>query len=149
MICLNFKIQAIVRDKLFSVHTDKAILIQFCRTMDNFRNLIVWKKSVSLAANVYRKTGNFPNNELYGLTLQIRRSTISISSNIAEGAGRQSKKAFANFLGISYGSACELETQLIIAKDLEYLSEEDFNNLYDELNEIQKMLYVLEKKQRT
>ena len=116
--------------------------------MDNFRNLIVWKRSVKLAANVYKKTANFPKAELYGLTLQIRRSTISISSNIAEGAGRQSKKAFANFLGISYGSACELETQLIIAKDLNYLAEDEFTTLFHDLNEIQKMLYALEKKQR-
>ena len=73
---------------------------------------------------------------------------VSISSNIAEGAGRRSKKEFANFLGFSYGSACELETQLLIAKNLEYLKENDFNTLFNELNEIQKMLYVLEKKQR-
>jgi four helix bundle protein len=116
--------------------------------MDNFRNLIVWKRAVELATCVYRKTVNFPKYELYGLTSQIRRSAVSISSNIAEGAGRRSKKEFANFLGISYGSACELETQLLIANNLEYLKEEDFDFLFNELNEIQKMLYVLEKKQR-
>lgn len=117
--------------------------------MDNFRNLIVWKRGVELATEVYKKTVNFPKFELYGLTSQIRRSAVSISSNIAEGAGRRSKKEFANFLGISYGSACELETQLLIARNLEYLSEQDFEKLFDEVNEIQKMLYVLESKQRT
>lgn len=116
--------------------------------MDNFRSLIVWKRSVELATEIYKMTTDFPNNELYGLTSQIRRSAVSISSNIAEGAGRRSKKEFANFLGISYGSACELETQLLIAKNLEYLKEDDFETLFKELNEIQKMLYVLEKKQR-
>lgn len=116
--------------------------------MDNFRNLIVWKRSVELATNVYRISVTFPKFELYGLTSQIRRSAVSISSNIAEGAGRRSKKYFANFLGISYGSACELETQLIIARNLEYLTKNEFDILFNDSNEIQKMLYVLEKKQR-
>ena len=117
--------------------------------MDNFRNLIVWKRAVELATQVYKKTLNFPKFELYGLTSQIRRSAVSISSNIAEGAGRRSRKEFANFLGISYGSASELETQLMIANKLEYLSNEDFEFLLNEIDEIQKMLYTLEKKQRT
>lgn len=116
--------------------------------MDNFRNLIVWKRAVELATNVYSKTVNFPKFELYGLTSQIRRSAVSISSNIAEGAGRRSKKEFAYFLGISYGSACEMETQLLIARNLKYLKQNDLDFLLNELNEIQKMLYVLEKKQR-
>lgn len=116
--------------------------------MDNFRNLIVWKRAVELATDVYQKTINFPKYELYGITSQIRRAAVSISSNIAEGAGRRSNKEFANFLGISYGSACELETQLLIAKNLKYLKGDDFDTLFNDLNEIQKMLYVLEKKQR-
>ena len=116
--------------------------------MDNFRNLIVWKRAVELATDVYQKTINFPKYELYGITSQIRRAAVSISSNIAEGAGRRSNKEFANFLGISYGSACELETQLLIAKNLKYLKRDDFDTLFNDLNEIQKMLYVLEKKQR-
>jgi four helix bundle protein len=117
--------------------------------MDNFRNLIVWKRSVALATNIYKMTMNFPKVESYGLTAQIRRSSVSISSNIAEGAGRKSKRSFAHFLGISYGSACELETQLLIARNLEYLNEKEFRLLYTELDEIQKMLYTLEKKQNT
>ena len=113
--------------------------------MDNFRNLIVWKRAVDFATDVYRKTENFPRTESYGLTSQIRRSAVSISSNIAEGAGRRSKKVFAYFLGISYGSACELETQLLIAKQLKYIEDQDFELLFNELNEIQKMIYTLEK----
>jgi four helix bundle protein len=130
------------------VHIDKSIFNPIYISMDNFRNLIVWKRSVELATNIYGKTANFPKSELYGLTSQIRRSSVSISSNIAEGAGRRSEKSFANFLGISYGSACELETQLLIAKNLQYLKEDDFNTLLDKLNQIQKMLYVLEKQKR-
>lgn len=117
--------------------------------MDNFRNLILWKRAVEFATDVYKKTINFQKFELYGLMSQLRRAAVSICSNIAEGAGRRSKKEFANFLGFSYGSACELETQLIIAKNPDYLKEADFDLPFNELNEIQNMLYALEKKQRT
>jgi len=96
--------------------------------MDNFRNLIVWKRSVELATDVNRKTINFPSFEQSGLTSQIRRSVISICSNIVEGAGRRTKKNYAYFLGISYGSACELETQLIVARNLEYLKKRKFRS---------------------
>ncbi len=114
--------------------------------MDNFRKLIVWNRAVNLATVVYSKTVKFPKVEHFGLRLQIRRSVVSISSNIAEGAGRRSNKEFANFLGISYGSSCELETQLTIAKNLNYLKADDFELLFNELNEIQKMTYALIKK---
>ena len=114
--------------------------------MDNFRNLIVSKRSVGIATEIYIMTSDFPNSELYGLTSQIRRSTVSISSNIAEGAGRKSKKEFAKFLGIAYGSACELETQLLISMNLKFLKTNEFEVLFEDINEIQKMLYVLEKK---
>lgn len=117
--------------------------------MDNFRNLIVWKKAVNLATQIYKKTAGFPKYELYGLTSQIRRSAVSISSNIAEGAGRRSKKEFSHFLSISYGSACELETQILIARNLGFLKKDEFNSLQIELDEIQKMLYSLEKRQRS
>lgn len=117
--------------------------------MDNFRNLIVWKKAVDLATKIYLETKDFPIYELYGLTSQIRKSVVSISSNIAEGAGRRSKKEFSHFLNISYGSACELETQLLIARNLGFLQENNFNDLFNDLDEIQKMIYVLEKKLTT
>lgn len=117
--------------------------------MDNFRNLIVWKRAVDLATLIYKETLDFPKSELYGLTSQIRRAAVSISSNIAEGAGRRSKREFANFLSISYGSACELGTQLLIAKNLGYVKKDDFKILFSEIDEIQKMLYSLGKKQKS
>lgn len=116
--------------------------------MNNFRELTVWKRGVKLASRIYKLTSDFPKSEMYGLTSQIRRSAVSISSNIAEGAGRGSDKDFAKFLRISFGSACELETQLIIANDLEYLNSNDFRTTLKELDEIQKMIYTLEKNKR-
>ena len=80
--------------------------------MNNFRKLKIWKRSISLATDVYDITNQFPKSELYGITSQVRRSVVSISSNIAEGAGRQSQKEFIQFLNIAKGSCYELETQL-------------------------------------
>jgi len=111
--------------------------------MNNFRDLDVWDKAVELATNIYDKTENFPKTEQYGLTSQIRRSAVSISSNIAEGAGRESKKEFKHFLNISTGSCYELETQLKISKNLEFLDEEKYNEIRKRLIEIQKMIYAL------
>jgi len=116
--------------------------------MNNFRELTVWKRGVKLASRIYLLTSEFPKSEIYGLTAQTRRSAVSISSNIAEGAGRGSEKEFAKFLRISFGSACELEIQLIIANDLDYLNSNDFRSTLKELDEIQKMIYTLEKKKR-
>lgn len=114
--------------------------------LHNYKELTVWQKAVEIATSVYKVTQNFPKHELYGLTSQIRRSTISISSNIAEGAGRKSDKDFSRFLNISYGSSFELETQLIISKELKYLNDSNFDQLNNDLTEIQKMLYSLIKK---
>ncbi len=111
--------------------------------MHNYKELRVWNKSVNLATSVYKKTRSFPKNEIYGITSQIRRSVISISSNIAEGAGRSGKKEFKHFLNISYGSAFELETQIIISKKLGYLQDDEFDLLNELIVEIQKMLYNL------
>ena len=116
--------------------------------MENFKRLAVWKRSLKLATNIYRLTSDFPKQENYGLTSQIRRSAVSISSNIAEGAGRNSDQDFARFLSISYGSACELETQILISKDLGYLHDEMLIGILKELDEIQKMIFVLESKKR-
>lgn len=109
--------------------------------MHNYKELTVWQRSVEIATSVYKVTQNYPKHELYGLTSQIRRCTISISSNIAEGAGRSSDKDFSRFLNISYGSSFELETQLIISKELNYLDDSSFKELNSDLSEIQKMLY--------
>jgi four helix bundle protein len=94
---------------------------------------------------LYEITNEFPASEIYGLTNQIRRAAISIPSNIAEGQGRNSAKEFNQFLAISLGSTAELETQLIIAKEIDYLNEEQLNPLIERLDIIRKMLKSLAK----
>ena len=111
--------------------------------MHHFKELNVWQKSIKLATDIYDLTTQYPKQETYGITSQIRRCAISISSNIAEGAGRFSKKEFRHFLNIAYGSSLELETQLIISKNLKYLDDGNFELLNYKITEIQKMLYKL------
>ena len=113
--------------------------------MNNYKELKVWQKSVDLAVKINDATKNFPREEVYGLTSQIRRCAVSIASNIAEGAGRNSKKDFNNFLGISIGSSCELETQLIIAQRINLIDKTDLESIQQEINEIQKMNWSLKK----
>ena len=113
--------------------------------MNNYKELKVWQKSVDLAVKIYEATKDFPREEIYGLTSQIRRSAVSIPSNIAEGAGRNTKKDFNNFLGISNGSSCELDTQLIIANRVSFLDSTIFEMLQQDLTEIQKMNWALQK----
>jgi len=113
--------------------------------MYKYRELIVWQKSIDLVVDIYRTSGKFPPSEMYGLTSQIRRSSISISSNIAEGAGRMKNGDFSRFLNIARGSMNELETQLIIAERLQYISKDDINDLLDKIDEIQRMLTGLQK----
>ena len=103
-------------------------------------DLDVWKKSIQFVKKIYGITSKFPDTEKYGLTNQMRRCAVSIPSNIAEGAGRNSKKEFKQLLYISLGSISELETQLIISTELNYQKD---NSLLDELNEIRKMLFGL------
>lgn len=109
--------------------------------MHQFKELKVWQKSVELATDVYNSTKNFPSEKKFGLTSQIRRSVVSISSNIAEEAGRKSKKEFKLFLNYAYGSCSELETQLKISKNLGFIDAETLVQLSDSVNEIQKMIY--------
>lgn len=111
--------------------------------MHNFKELRVWQMSVELATDTYRLTNSYPKNEIYGLTSQIRRCSVSISSNIAEGAGRSGKNEFRQYLHIAYGSCFELETQLIISRNLEYVENEKFEFISMRIIEIQKMLYKL------
>jgi four helix bundle protein len=92
--------------------------------MRDFRNLQVWNKAHSLTLDVYKATGFFPKEELYSLTSQIRRSSASIPTNIAEGCGRSGDAELARFMSISMGSASELEYQLLLAHDLNYLNED-------------------------
>jgi len=108
------------------------------KEIKNHKDLEVWKKSMYLVSNIYKITESFPNKELYGLTNQIRRAAVSIPSNIAEGAARNSKKEFIQFLYISLGSLSELETQIIIASRLEYLN--NLDTLSEDLKFVQKLI---------
>ena len=114
--------------------------------MKNFKQLHVWQKSHLLTLSVYKISKFFPKEELYGLTSQIRRSAISLPSNIAEGCGRLSDKELAQFLVIASGSASELAYQLLLSKDLEYVSELTHDQLQSDLTEIHKMLNSFIKK---
>jgi len=97
--------------------------------INNFTDLEAWKESQKLVLLVYKTTKNFPSDERFGLTNQVRRASVSIVSNIAEGFGRNSGKDKAQFYAIAKGSLLETESQLLVAKDLGYLSEENFNDL--------------------
>jgi four helix bundle protein len=113
--------------------------------MHKYKELEVWKKSVDLTERVYALTDNFPDKEKFGLISQIRRCSVSIPSNIAEGAGRDGKKEFAHFLSISIGSLFELETQLIISEKIKYIKIEELNILTEEISTIHRMLFGLKK----
>lgn len=113
--------------------------------MYNFKELVIWKEGMAVAKEVFKITRNFPPEERYGLTSQILRSAVSISSNIAEGSGRGSNKEFCQFLNISLGSCFELETQILIAKDFNYISKEISDNMTDRLVQLQKMINGLKK----
>jgi len=109
--------------------------------MNNLKELKIWNKAIDLTVDVYKATSNFPSDERFGLISQSRRSAVSIPSNIAEGAGRNSKKEFANFLGIANGSSYELQTQLVISNRLELLNYDLLNDLLKQIDELQKMNY--------
>jgi four helix bundle protein len=100
---------------------------------------------MDLAVKIYQATKFFPVEEIYGLTSQIKRSAVSITSNIAQGSGRNRKKDFNYFLGISNGSSCELETQLLIANRVEFLDDDILHELTSDILEIQKMNWALKK----
>jgi len=116
--------------------------------MNDFKKLMVWQKSILLVKDIYSETKRFLKEELFGITNQIKRAAVSIPSNIAEGAGRGTKE-FNHFLNISKGSTFELETQIIIAKELNFLQTETFETLNSQIIEIQKMLTGLQKSLRT
>ena len=108
--------------------------------MRDFKKIAFWERSVDFALTVYRKTQSFPKEEMYGLTSQMRRAATSIPINIAEGCGRESKKDFMHFLQIAEGSASEVECILILAKRLNYLSEDESDALSEEIGQIKKMI---------
>jgi len=109
-------------------------------TNKTHRDLDVWKVSMDLVIDLYRVTETFPKIEKYCLVTQIRRAGVSVCSNIAEGAGRGTDRDFCHFLDIARGSLFELDTLLILANDLEYVSEEELNPVFDSISEIVKMM---------
>lgn len=109
--------------------------------LNSHKELIVWQKSITLVKDIYRLTSNFPKNELYGLSSQMQRAAVSIPSNIAEGYSRKNTKEYLQFLRIAYGSATELETQIIIAEDL--YKDIDYKATAFLLEEILKMLNTI------
>ena len=108
--------------------------------MRDFHKLIIWQRSHQLTLDVYKASKTFPKDELFGLTSQIRRAVSSIPTNIAEGCGRETNKDFAHFLQISIGSASETEYQLLLAHDLEYINNADFERLTNERVSVRKMI---------
>jgi len=108
--------------------------------MNTFREIKVWQKAMNFVTKLYKNTRSFPQEELFGLTSQMRRCAVSIPSNIAEGFGRKSNNEFKRFLQISMGSLFELQTQLEISKNLNFLDETIFNELYQDSREIEVML---------
>lgn len=110
--------------------------------MHNFEKLIFWQKSIELAKEVYLVCADLPQDEKFGLVSQIKRSVISIPSNIAEGAGRNNDREFYHFLGIANASSFELQTQLMLTRELNLLRAEQVDDLISNLNEIQRMIYT-------
>ena len=114
--------------------------------MHKVEDLIIWKKAIELTKQVYLVCLELPQEEKFGLNSQIKRASISIPSNIAEGAGRNSNKEFVHFLSIANGSSYELMTQLILGVELKLLNKEKIEHIILLLNEIQKMNYVFQQK---
>ena len=108
--------------------------------MHNFQKLVIWQEAMDIVQVVYNATKAFPQAETYGLTSQMQRAAVSIPSNIAEGAGRNSDKEFANFLGIALGSSFELHTQVILAERLGYMSVQTRDNLLQQLGSLQPQI---------
>jgi four helix bundle protein len=113
------------------------------KSIKSYHDLEVWKRSRVFVKLVYQLTKRFPKEEVFALTSQMRRSAISIPSNIAEGYSRHGLKDYINFISIAVGSSAELETQLLLSQDLDYCDQENITRLLQELNQIQKMLHRL------
>ena len=108
-----------------------------------FKKLLVWQKSYELTLHTYRLTKSFPKDELYGLTSQLRRAVTSITANISEGYERNHRKEYVQFLHISRGSLGEVETYLLLARDLEYLADKNFEELETRRSEVARLLQGL------
>jgi four helix bundle protein len=114
--------------------------------LQSYRELEVWKKAITFVTVIYAITNTFPKSELYSLTNQIRRASVSIPSNIAEGWGRYLTKQYIFFLRVSRGSLLELETQLIIARNLKYIEQSTLDDLLSQTEELNKMLNAMIRK---
>jgi four helix bundle protein len=111
--------------------------------MRNYRDLQVWGKAHNLTVELYRISRDFPREEIYGLTSQLRRAAVSVGSNLAEGCGRRTSAELARFVKIALGSASELDYQLLLARDLGFMKEDDFTNSFVALTEVRKMTSFL------
>jgi len=116
------------------------VLMQQKKTGGSYEDLVVWQKGIVLTKEVYAITKMFPEDERYGLVSQMRRSAVSIPSNIAEGQRRATRKDFSQFLRIAYGSTGELRTQFIIAKELGYINMAQSVQVFTHIDEIERML---------
>jgi four helix bundle protein len=112
--------------------------------MHNIKDLKIWNKAIDLTIKVYDISSKFPNDERFGLISQIRRCAVSVPSNISEGAGRNTKGEFKQFLGVANGSCYELQTQIVIAQKLGFISDEDCSDILNCIDELQKMNYKLQ-----
>ena len=108
--------------------------------MRDFRELKVWRKAHALTLQICKITKDFPSDERYGLTAQLRRSSASVPTNIAEGCGRNGERELARFMSIAAGSASEVEYQVLLARDLDYMQDETYRELNQQVNEIKRML---------
>lgn len=116
------------------------------REIKDYRDLLIWQKGIALVKEIYLLSQRFPQTEMYGLSNQIRRAAVSIPSNIAEGQARQHTGEFRQFLYVALGSLAELDTQLIIAKELSFLTEESIMNAEKLIIELRKMIHTLIKR---
>jgi len=111
--------------------------------LKSYKELKVWQKAYQLCLQIYRISKGFPKEEVFGITSQIRRASLSIPSNVAEGYGRRSRSGYIRFLNIAYGSLCELETQVLLSGDLNYLKGREFNEVQAAVLEVERMLMAL------
>ncbi len=111
--------------------------------LKSFKELKVWQKSYKVCLDIYKTTKGFPREELYGLSSQVRRAAVSVPSNIAEGYGRKTTPDYIRCLYIAYGSNCELETQLLLSGDLNYIKPDKLRNLKGSIGEVERMLKAL------
>ena len=111
--------------------------------LKNFKELTVWQKAYQLCLMVYRLTKGYPKEEIYGLTSQMRRAALSVPCNIAEGYGRRTTPDYLRSLYIAYGSVCELETQILLSVDLDYIRGQGMATLQDNIGEVERMLKAL------